>query len=72
MIHIKVYLLCVGIFLEQRCLTLLILQGKELFDQQVARNEDVFVKPISGTDVKRMLSKGAIQVCYDRTLKQII
>ena len=53
-------------------LTLLISQGRELFDQQVARIEDVFIKPISGTDVKRMLSKGTIQFCDDMILKQII
>lgn len=71
-IHIEVYLLHVRIFLEQQCLTLLILQGKELFDQQVARIEDAFIRPISGTDVKGTHSKEVIQVCYDMTLKQII
>lgn len=67
---IKVCLLCVGISLEQQYLIVLIFQGKELFDQKEARNEDVFVKAVSGTSVKRMLSKGALQFCYGMTLKQ--
>lgn len=67
MILIKGYLLCVGISLEQQCLLVLLFQGKELFDQKVARTEDVFVKAVSGTGVKRMLSEGALQFCYDMT-----
>lgn len=68
---IKVCLLCVGISLEQQYLIVLIFQGKELFDQKAARNEDVFVKAVSGTSVKRVLSKGALQFCYGMTLKQM-
>lgn len=59
MIQNKIYLLYIGIFLEQQCLTVLILQRKELFDQQVARiKEHVFIEHISGTNVKRMLPEG--------------
>lgn len=55
MVHFQVHFLSTGIFLEQQCFTLLMLHGKELFVQQVPGAEDVFTKPISGTDVKRII-----------------